>query len=184
MKHEPLRFLRFLFVMASFSPLVILWGVRGVNILSEFSLWISVALFVLIPNAVIWLRWRIVKHENLTAQAEILEATDHREHLVVYLLAVLLAMYGATVTSMRELLAVVLTLVLIVVLFWFSNLHYLNIFFAMLGYRTFTVTQRVRDGTSRKSSKIVLLTRRNCIEVGDNITCYRLSHDVFVDKEG
>ncbi|MFP3801165.1 hypothetical protein [Paraburkholderia sp. SIMBA_027] len=183
MKREPLRFLRLLFVIASFSPLVIIWGVRGVPLLSEVSVWISVAVLVIVPNGVVWLRWYIVKQQKLTAQAEVQQATDHREHLVVYLLAVLLAMYGASVGSIRELIAVILAFVLVVMLFWFSNLHYLNVFFAILGYRTFTVVRRVSDGSGRKSSTIVLLTKRDCIEAGDLVICYRLSHDVFIDAE-
>ncbi|MFP3637101.1 hypothetical protein, partial [Bacillus sp. SIMBA_033] len=62
-----------------------------------------------------------------------------------------LAMYGASVGSIRELIAVILAFVLVVMLFWFSNLHYLNVFFAILGYRTFTVVRRVSDGSGRKS---------------------------------
>lgn len=183
MRREPLRVLRLLFVIASFTPLVLLWGIRGAKDIPDSTIWWWVAGLTVVPNLAIFVRWHVVRKENLTAQAEVLEATDHREHLVIYLLAVFLAMYGFGIGSVREGLSVVLALALVVLLFWYANLHYLNLAFALLGYRTFTVTRRVSDGTARRSSRLVLLTKRDCVEPGEFIRCYQLSHDLWVEKE-
>ena len=183
MQRQPQRILRLLFVIASFTPLVLLWGIRGAKDIPDSTICFWVAGLTVIPNLAIFLRWYIVRRENITAQADILNATDHREHLVIYLLAVFLAMYGFGIGSIREGVSVILALALVVLLFWYANLHYLNLVFAFLGYRTFTVTRRVSNGVTRRSSKIVLLSRRDCVESGDVINCYQLSHDLWVEKE-
>lgn len=182
MRTEPFRFLRFIFVIATLTPLFILWSLKGVKGIPDIVLWTLTLSIVALSNGIVFLRWQSAKRQNLLVQSKVIEATDHREHLVVYLLAVLLAMYGISAESFRELSGVIFILLLIILLFWFSNLHYLNIVFAIFGYKTFTVTRKHEDSSERSTSKVVVLTKRAWIEAGDLITCYRLSHDIWIEK--
>ena len=181
-KSEPFRFLRLIFVIASLSPLFIIWGLKGFKQIPDYFLVPAVILVLILSNGIVLYRWAIVKKQNLTVQAQVQDATDHREHLVVYLLAVLLAMFGANAADMRELSALFFALFLIVILFWYSNLHYLNVAFALFGFKTFTATRKVEGNNSISTLKVVVLTRRSWIEDGESIICYRLSHDIWVEK--
>ena len=181
-KSEPFRFLRLIFVVASLSPLFIIWGLKGFKQIPDRFLLPVIVLVLILSNGLVLYRWAIVKKQSLTVQAQVQDATDHREHLVVYLLAVLLAMFGASATGMRELSALFFALFLIVILFWYSNLHYLNVAFALFGYKTFTVTRKVDDNNTVSALKVVVLTKRSWIEDGESIICYRLSHDIWIEK--
>lgn len=180
---EQFRILRLMFVIGSFAPLFILWAIRGIKEVPDLYMWAVCGFFALVPNLIVLWRWRIVKAKNIVDRADVIGATDHREHMVVYLLAMLLPLYDANMNSLREVLAVGIALSVVIVMFWFANLHYLNIFFALFGFRVFTVTRRINDRSGRKTDVIAFLTRRQCVEEGDELIGYRLSHSLWLEKE-
>jgi len=182
MNNSPFRFLRLIFVVASLSPVFILWGIKGSKVLPDSALLLIVFLLVSIPNGILILRWISVRKQNLIVQTKVLEATDHREHLVVYLLAVLLAIFGASLESTRDLIALAFTAILVTLLFWYSNLHYLNLIFALLGYKTFTVKRLIEKSGKQETSQVVVLTKRDWIQSDEIITCLRLSHNTWIEK--
>lgn len=93
----------------------------------------------------------------------------------------LLPLYPIDLNSWRELGAAVAAVLFVVFVFWHLNLHYMNILFAFLGYRIFSVTPP-RDGNPFSGrAGFVLITRRSVLSSGERITAYRLSDTVYLE---
>ena len=93
----------------------------------------------------------------------------------------LLPFYTVNLRDCREFAATLLALLFILFLFWHLNLHYMNLLFAIKGYRVFTVTP---DPTDRIGSPapFVILTKRIALPEREQIKAYRLSDTVFIEK--
>ena len=178
---EGLGFARLVMVLSSLAPLFILWAIRGNHLVPD-SYFIGACVFLaLLPSA--FLCWRIqtaIKDNdtrNLTAGA----TEDHRGHVLVYLFAMLLPLYGLEIESYRDLAAVSVALALIVCLFWRLNLHYMNIFFAFAGYQVFTISPPNDDNPYTGRESYVLITRRRGLVPGERFLAYRLSNTVYLE---
>ena len=100
---------------------------------------------------------------------------------MVYLIATLLPFYTADLESYREFGATVLALAFILFLFWHLNMHYMNLLFALQGYRVFTVTPDSQD-VHGGNAPFVILAKRTALVEGQKINAYRLSNTVFIEK--
>ena len=77
--------------------------------------------------------------------------------------------------------AVLVALAFIVFLFWHLNLHYMNVLFAVLGYRVFSVLPPAGNPLSGRGG-LVVITRRPVLSSGERITAYRLSDTVYFER--
>jgi hypothetical protein len=181
-KHsEGLKIARLLMVFSSFSPLFILWAVRG-NCLVPDNLFIGICLMmVILPNASLLLRIHIAKKNNDKKEIVIGTADDHRDHILVYLFAMLLPFYSESIGSIRDFVATLVALLFIVFLFWYLNLHYMNLLFAFLGYRVFTINPPIDNNPLLGKMRCVLITRREHIVSGERFIGYRLSNTVYLE---
>ena len=179
--HEGLKAARLLMVLSSISPLFILWAIRGNSLIPGRYFIGLCAAMVVVPYAFLWLRIRTTMKQHDTREVMIGTAEDHREHILVYLFAMLLPFYSENLGTWRDFGATVAALAFIVFLFWHLNLHYMNVVFAALGYRVFTVNPP-RDGgaLSGKSSQVVI-TRRPSLASGQRLVAYRLSDTVYLE---
>src|SRR5262245_42739781 len=100
--NEGLKAARLLLVLSSLSPLFVLWAIRGSDRISNGWLILICAVAVVIPNLFLWLRIRTAQRLNELRTIEVGKAEDHREHLLVYLFAMLLPLYAASLTTWRE----------------------------------------------------------------------------------
>ena len=75
-----------------------------------------------------------------------------------------------------------LALTFIVFLFWRLNLHYMNLFFALLNYRVFTVSPPKDNNPHTGREPFVLITRRQSLSPGDHCVAYRLSDTVYLES--
>jgi hypothetical protein len=180
-KHgEGLKFARLLMVMSSLSPLLILWAVRGVEKIPDVWVWLVCAVLIIVPNLFLFARIQICKKNEDTKVLTIGKAEDHREYLLVYLFATLLPFYDK-LDSNRNIAATLVALLFIVYLFFHLNLHYMNIFFALFGYRVFTIEPPPpKDGVGGEIP-FVLLTKRTHLKANEKITAFRLSDNVFFE---
>ena len=139
-------------VVSSLAPLFLLWAIRGAPSIPD-CYWIVTCLgLAIVPNlALVW-RWRTAKRRNDHRAVVVANARDQSEHLLIYLFAMLLPLYTANLASERELFSMAAAFVFIVFLFWHMNFHYMNIVFAMLGYRVYTVEMAVRQGSPVRSA--------------------------------
>ena len=173
---------RLFMVVSSLAPLFLLWAIRGAPSVPDFY-WVGGCLaLAVIPNLALLLRWRIAKRRNDHRTIVLATARDQSDHLLVYLFAMLLPLYTANLADERELFAVMAAFVFIVFLFWHLNLHYMNIAFAVLGYRVFTVDMVGQRGASGTS--VILLSKRHSPPPASaSIDGLRLSDTVFVERE-
>jgi hypothetical protein len=180
---EGLKAARLLMVLSSISPLFILWAIRGNSLIPDRYFIGFCALMVVAPNAFLWLRIRTAKRHADKRGLTVGTADDHRDHILVYLFAMLLPFYSEDLGSWRYLGASFAALAFIVFLFWHLNLHYMNLVFAALGYRVFTVYPPADGNPLTGKIRQALITRRVSLVSGDRIVAYRLSDMVYLEAE-
>lgn len=180
---EGLKAARLLMVLSSISPLFILWAIRGNGLIPDRWFIGFCALMVVVPNAFLWLRIRTAKKQADKRDLTVGTADDHRDHILVYLFAMLLPFYSEDLGSWRYLGASFAALAFIVFLFWHLNLHYMNLLFAALGFRVFTVYPPADGNPLTGKTRQALITRRVSLACGDRIVAYRLSDTVYLEAE-
>jgi hypothetical protein len=170
-------------VLSSISPLFVLWGIRGSKLVPDSYLLSLCALMVILPNFFLWMRIDAAKKHRLKSELAIGSAEDHRDHLLVYLFAMLLPFYPIDTGTWRDFAALIAALGFVVFLFWHLNLHYMNVLFAIGGYRVFTILPPKDDNPVSGRSSIVLITPRTEVVAGNRIIAYRLSNTVFFEAK-
>jgi len=179
--HEGLRIARLLMVLSSVSPLFILWAIRGNRVIPDRYFIAFCLLMVVAPNGFLWLRLRTARRLQDKRELTVGKADDHRNHVLVYLFAILLPFYRQDPGSWRDLTAAVAALAFIVFLFFHLNLHYMNVLFAMVGYRVFTVYPPDDGNALSGKASFALITRRVALPAGQRLIAYRLSDTVYLE---
>lgn len=180
---EGLKVARLLMVLSSISPLFVLWAIRGSKLLPDHYLLSFCALMVILPNFFLWLRIRTAKKLQERKELVIGSAEDHRDHLLVYLFAMLLPFYPVETGTWRDFAALISALGFVVFLFWHLNLHYMNIVFAICGYRVFTILPPKEENPISGRISLVLITPRTSVLSGERIVAYRLSDTVYFEAQ-
>lgn len=181
--HEGLKAARLLMVLSSISPLFILWAIRGNSLIPDGWFIGFCALMVVVPNSFLWLRIRTAKQQADKRELAVGIADDHRDHILVYLFAMLLPFYSEDISTWRGLGATLAALAFIVFLFWHLNLHYMNLLFALRGLRVFTVYPPADGNPLTGKTRQALITRRVCLAPGERLVAYRLSDSVYLEAE-
>lgn len=170
-------------VLGSMSPLFVLWAIRGNHVIAD-RWFIGFCVFmVVIPNAFLLLRIYMARKRADKRELAVGAAEDHRDHMLVYLFAMLLPLYGDQLESWRQLGASAAAFTFIVFLFWHLNLHYMNLAFAAFGYRVFTVSPPDNGNTLSGMTRQAVITRRATFAPGDRVTAYRISDTVYLVEE-
>jgi len=180
---EGLKVARLLMVLSSISPLFILWAIRGNGLIPDRWFIGSCALMVVVPNAFLWLRIRTAKKQSDKRELTVGIADDHRDHILVYLFAMLLPFYSEAISNWRDLSATLAALAFIVFLFWHLNLHYMNLLFAAFGFRVLHGLPPADGNQLTGKVREALITRRVSLASGDRIVAYRLSDTVYLEVE-
>jgi hypothetical protein len=178
---EGLKAARLLMVLSSISPLFILWAIRGNSLIPDGYFIAFCAVMVVVPNAFLWLRIRAARKQADKRELVVGKADDHRDHILVYLFAMLLPFYSETLGTWRDLCATLVALTFVVFLFWHLNLHYMNLIFAARGLRVFTVYPPSDGNPLTGKTPYALITWRVSLKPGERITAYRLSDTVYLE---
>ena len=180
-RREGLPFARFLMVLSSFSPLFILWALRGNSVIPEQWFTVSCLSLAVLPTAA--LCYREYKARKNHDERELVAGTsdDHRSHVLVYLFTMLLPFYHQDPETCRVMLSMILALAFIVFLFCHLNLHYMNVLFALRHYQVFTITPPDDGNPHSGKEKFVLITKRQCLSPGERFRAYRLSDAVYIE---
>jgi hypothetical protein len=179
---EGLRTARLLMVLSSMSPLFLLWAIRGNSFVPDKYLLTICAIMVVLPNLFLGLRIRAAVGANDKREITVGTAEDHRDHLLVYLFSMLLPLYVAELRNERDVAAVLVALAFIAFLFWHLNLHYVNVLFAAIGYRVFSVLPPPDNNPLSGRGSLVLITRRSALVSGERLIAYRLSDTVYFER--
>jgi hypothetical protein len=180
---EGLRVARLLMVLSSISPLFILWAIRGNSLIADHYFVAFCSVMVVVPNMFLWLRIRTAKKQSDKREIVVGNADDHRDHILVYLFAMLLPFYSEAIGTWRDMGATLCALAFIVFLFWHMNLHYMNLIFAARGFRVFTVYPPADSNPHTGKTRHALITRRVSLASGDRLIAYRLSDTVYLEVE-
>lgn len=172
---------RLLMVLSSLAPLFVLMAIRGNCLIPEAYYTSGCLVCAVVPSVFLWWRYRTAKKQKDFRELKVGPSEDHRSHVLVYLFATLLPFYREEIASGRDLLAMSIALGLIVFLFWRLNLHYMNIFFAMRGFRVFTVTSPEDNNPHTGRESFVLITKRKYLSGGERVKAYRLSNTVYLE---
>ena len=181
--NESLKAARLLMVLSSVSPLFIFWAIRGNNLIADRYFVAFCGFMIVVPNAFLLLRIRAATKSRDTRQLTIGPAEDHRDHLLSYLFAMLLAFYAPEFSTWRGFAAVMTAVAFIVFLFWHLNMHYMNVLFAIKGYRVFTVYPPTDENVLSGKSNFVLITRRVTLTPGTKLDALRLSDTVYMETD-
>jgi len=138
---------------------------------------------VIAPNVFLWLRIRTARKQNDNRAVTVGTAEDHRDHILVYLFAMLLPFYSEDINTWREFATTLAALAFIVFLFWHLNLHYMNLLFALRGFRVFTVYPPDDQNPLTRKTRQAVITRRVSLASGDSIVAYRLSDTVYLEAD-
>lgn len=182
-QNQGLRVVRLMMVLGSISPLFILWAIRGNSLIPDRYFLPFCAVMVVAPNAVLWLRVRTAKRLKEKREIVVGKAEDHRDHLLVYLFTMLLPLYAVDLGTWRDFAAELAALGFIIFLFWHLNLYYLNLLFAVWGYRIYTVYPPTDDNPITGKESQVLITRRVTVSPADRLVVYRLSDTVYLEMD-
>lgn len=177
MTNQRLELVRLMLVISAFSPVFILWAIRGPAGISEKWLWVAVCLFAVLPNAIIYLRYRIALKRQDRRSLQTKQASDTREHLLIYLFAMLMPLYDANMSCWRDTAALIAAFALVVFIFWHLDLNYLNLLFALMGFRLYVLPA---DSASH-SRGIILFSRRHELPPSAEVSAYRLSDTIYVE---
>ena len=178
---EGLGAARFLMVLSSFSPLFILWAIRGTPLIRDRTFVLLCIVMVIVPNLFFWWRVVVVKKENNRQLIIVGSAEDRRDHVLVYLFAMLLPFYSEDLGDWRVAASTLVALAIMIVLFWHLDLHYTNLIFAILGYRVFTIHPAADGNQFTGKRRTVVITRRAHLSSGDQLFAVPVSHAVFLE---
>ena len=179
---EGLKSLRFILVLSSFSPLFVLWAARGVCFLPDVFFVPACLFLATVPSGFLFFREKTAKRHQDARTLKVGRVENHSGHLLIYLFAVLLPFYSQDVDGWRDFSALILALLFVVFLFWHLKLHYINILFALRGYRIFTVYPPQQENKHANLDSYILITRRSGLLSGQDIVGLRLSNTVYLEE--
>ena len=170
-------------VLSSLSPLFILWAIRGSHLIPNPVLFLACGLLVIPPTGfILWWIWR-AKKKRLKQTLFVGRTEDHTNHVLVYLFANLFPFFQEDPKSYRELLAIVLALAFIAYIFYRLNLHYINIIYALWGYRLFTVSPPKDASSLSENESFIVISKRRFLASGESFPSYRLSDTVYLESD-
>ena len=179
---EGLPVVRLIMVISSLSPLLILWSITGFGSINDVIFIPIAASVVAISHLIIWFRFRRSIRLNDKHPFTVDQVEDNRQFVLVYLLATLLPFYRGEIDGIRDVVATLVALAIIVFIFMRLNLHYVNIGFVILGYRIFTVNPTGKFRGTSATQKIILITKRRGFPPQTNVTAYRISDDLYWER--
>lgn len=171
---EGLPLVKFMMLLSSMAPLFLLVGIRGMDqIISSDKLWYFISGLILIPYSILQLRIYFAKKSNDSHTLSVDGAKNNKEYLFTFLFTVLLPLYSVSISNSREFAAVVFAICFVIFVLWNLNLHFVNLFFALQGYRVYTI---------ENDNSIVLLTFRHSIPHDlKELKVHRISNSVFIE---
>ena len=177
---EAFGFLRLCMVLVGFAPLFLLMAIRGIEVVPDRWLWTVCASLVAVPMLILLLRFWMVSRYEPPRPITVGQVEESRSHILTYLFATFLPFYRQDLGNMRDLIAILVAVVFIIILFLHLNLHYMNIFLAVFGFHVHTIRPKDDEGNPYTSRiPMVVITRRRILVPGESIRGYRLTDSLY-----
>ena len=177
---------RFLLIWSSLSPVFLLWALRGTTAIPDKIFVPGCLGLFLVPLVALWLLWKRNVATGNVRTIEVRATQDPKDHLLTYLFAMLIPLWQGSLGTTRDIYATLFALTLVLFIFWHMGLHYMNLVFAIGGYRVYTVLAGDAgggDGDNHKLLTYAVISKRSDIPAGGAaLTGYRLGGNVLVDK--
>ncbi|MCX8514415.1 MAG: hypothetical protein ORN24_02490 [Burkholderiales bacterium] len=165
---------KLMMLLSSMAPLFFLIGIRGINgVVSDKYVWIFIALVIIIPHLILWFRLYRAKKSHDVYTVKVKSARNNKEYLFTYLFTVLLPLYSVSIATQRDLIAIFSAVLFILFVLWNMNLHFINIMFALMGYRVFILEDF--------NSAILLTKRTKFPSAISELNVHRLSNSVYIE---
>lgn len=179
---EALEIFRLIMVFGGFAPLFVLWSIEGTVLFPDKIFCAVMAFFAIVPNIIIYLRIMIAKKNHDESTIDYTEVARKNENIIVYLLAILIPIFGVNIVSLRDFIAVIAAVVFVMLVFWKSDLQYINIIFTLFGYNIIQTTIERTDRFGITGDADVILFTRKKRMIKGKIPCYRLTDYVYIEK--
>jgi len=178
---EKLALFRLMMVFSSFSPLFVLWAIRGSKIIPDcYLIWISLFM-VIVPSFLLWIRSQIAHNNGDSRQLIVGIASDSNDHILIYLFTMLMPLYSGDLGDIRNLLSIGVAFMLVGFIFFRLKLYYVNILFILLGYRVYTVLSPDDNNPYTGSESYILITQRTHLSQDETIVAYRITDSVYLE---
>lgn len=175
--------LRFIMVLGGMAPLFILWAVRGAEVMCNWIFRPGCLAIALIPNAVLLFRLFNVRKRNYGSVLEVGALEDRRDGILTYIVAILLPFYSSSLETWPEFFASLGAVVFILVVFMYLDLHYVNVFFAVCGFRIYFVKpMEPASGLSSRQGAI-LITRLPGLRTEDRFSVAEIAKNIYAERE-
>jgi hypothetical protein len=170
--------------MSSISPIFLLWAIRGTDLMDQlvFAL-VCIVLFLLFNVCWLAIALEIVTDRSEVEPIEVDSSEDRRQDVIAYLFAMLLPFYASDFDSVRSLILTIAALLVVIILFWGLNLHYLNLWLVLLGYHCLHVTSPDNENTRSSAASFMVVTRKPFLRAGETYEAHRISSSVMVLRE-
>jgi hypothetical protein len=123
---------------------------------------------------IIWWRIKIAKKNNDKKTLYVKGGLSRdKDYIFTYLLIVFLLFFILPDSNIREILAFVFAIAMVLFIFWNMNVLYMNPIFTILGYNVYIIGG---------DSDIVLLSKRNVIN-SEKLIAHRISDTVYIELE-
>lgn len=175
--------LKLVLVLSSISPLFALLAIRGSDILPDYYFELICTLLIIVPNLLLLLKLRSVKQNVGPKRRSIGKFDNNTYHVIIYLVALLLPFYRHDIVDERELAATIAALAFVVFVFLRLNLYYLNLYFIILDYKTFTIHASDDTGAHADKTSWILITPRSSLQNGVELNAYRISNTVYWEEK-
>lgn len=170
---EPFLLLRVLMAVSSLSPLFFLIAIKGSALLSDSLLASICAAVIIISTSMLALRVKASLRNDDTATLKIVDVEDSRDHLLVYLFAVLVPLFQADLDTPRNALLFCSVLALVLFLLVHLRLYYANVLFAVFHFKIFTLT-------TEEGRRIALISKKEKV-IPSEMTLHRVSNFLYID---
>jgi hypothetical protein len=169
-----LTFFRAMLVLASMSPVFLVWGILGMDKIPDRYFSSGCALMILVPHLFLIKRIRTAQKNRNYKLVTVDQGKDSKEQLLTYFLPLILPLMGASFDTWRGFSATLVLFIIMAFASWHLGVFYINIFFAIFGYRIFSI---IEEGNH--STEIIVIAKREIMAPGDQLKVVRLAGRIF-----
>lgn len=194
-----------LLVLASFSPLFLLWAIQGpptpiqelIQAQKPFSLWgmnftvsslmpyeIICLAAILMPNLFLLSEIKHSENLNITQTLSVVDTKGVSDYTVVYLIANLMPLFQSQIQSFRDFFAMLTAFLIIIILFTKLGIYYTNIILLILGYQIFEVSAQSSLDSLNNTKQYFILSKQKFLDNNNPLVGYQLTPTVLIERVG